>query len=531
MEKILRCFTTISALQCHLSQQLVRAVEANAEAPSVGFVPTMGALHIGHQSLIERARANNDIVVVSIFVNPLQFGPAEDLGNYPRPLDADKALCEAAGVDVLFMPTPDSLYGEAGRDPQHKLTQVIPPAAMMNCLCGKSRTGHFEGVATVVTKLLSIVRPTRAYFGEKDAQQLAIIRRLALELNLPGQIIGCPIVREPSGLAYSSRNAYLSTDERDQATALSQGLRLAAERFAQGDRNAEVLKTLVRDHVESQLGYSPEYVELVHPDSLESLETVEEIGLLAIAAQVGTARLIDNTVLAERKAIIAIDGPAGAGKSTVTRRIAQALGLRYLDTGAMYRALTWLVLDAGIDMADEAAVAELMGTSEIRFEFPELSQDDDAPQLTRVWVNGTEVTQAIREPHVSRNVSTVAAQRLVREHLVEQQRHYGVAGNIVAEGRDIGTTVFPDAELKIFLTATSVERARRRLADMEQQGQELPTLEALEKEISERDHKDSTREVSPLKKAEDAIEVLTDGLTIEQVTDKIVSLYGDEGYR
>jgi len=526
-----RCFTTIAALQCYLAERSLQAVSARAAAPAIGFVPTMGALHVGHQSLIERARTENDITVVSIFVNPLQFGPAEDLGNYPRPLDADKALCEAAGVDVLFLPTPDSLYGLAGQDPQHSLTQVIPPASMVNCLCGQSRLGHFEGVATVVTKLLSIVRPTRAYFGKKDAQQLAIIRRLQRDLNLPGQIIGCPIVRESSGLAYSSRNAYLSVDERDRATALVQGLEAAQASFSRGERSAQVLKDLVRSQATKQLGYEPEYVELVHPNSLESLETVEETGLLAIAAQVGTARLIDNTVLAQRKAIIAIDGPAGAGKSTVTRRIAQALGLRYLDTGAMYRALTWLVLDAGIDMADEAAVAELMDTSKIRFEFPELSQDGESSQLTRVWANDTEVTQAIREPQVSRNVSAIAAQRLVREHLVEQQRQYGSEGNIVAEGRDIGTTVFPDAELKVFLTASSAERARRRLADMEQQGQALPALTDLEQEIAERDRKDSTREVSPLKKADDAVEVLTDGLTIEQVTDQIVLLYKSLGDR
>lgn len=526
----MRCFTTIAALQCYLATA-TQAEAAQRHRATIGFVPTMGALHEGHQSLIDRARAENDIVVVSIFVNPLQFGPAEDLGNYPRPLDADKALCAAAGVDLLFMPTPQSLYGEAGHDPQRSLTQVIPPPAMTAVLCGQSRPGHFEGVATVVTKLLSIVRPHRAYFGQKDAQQLAIIRRLAQDLNLPGQILGCPIVREASGLAYSSRNAYLSTDERNQATVLCRSLALALAKFCQGERDAGRLKAIARSLIQSAPGVRLEYVELVHPDRLTPLETVEETGLLAIAAQVGPARLIDNLLLTQRQAIIAIDGPAGAGKSTVTRRIAQALGLRYLDTGAMYRALTWLVLDAGIDRADEAAVAELMGSSEIRFEFPQLSQDDAHPQLTRVWVKGKEVSQAIRTPEVSRHVSAIAAQRLVREHLVEQQRRYGSEGNIVAEGRDIGTTVFPQAELKIFLTATHGERARRRLADMAEQGQVLPSLAELEAQIAERDRQDSSRAVSPLKKADDAIEVLTDGLTIDQVTDQIVTLYRALGDR
>lgn len=518
-ELIVHCFTTPVALQCHLASRL-------RPGSSVGFVPTMGALHRGHQSLMGRARTENSLVVVSIFVNPLQFGPAEDLGNYPRPLDADKALCAIAGVDILFVPTPQSLYGPSGDDPLRQLTQVRPPLAMTAGLCGRSRPGHFEGVATVVAKLLNIVRPDRSYFGQKDAQQLAIIRRLALDLNLPGEIIGCPIVREASGLAFSSRNAYLSSDERDQASVLFQGLSQAEQTFHQGEQRAEPLKSAVIARVQSAPKVRLEYVELVDPISLEPLDKIEEVGLLAIAAQVGTARLIDNVLLSQPRSIIAIDGPAGAGKSTVTRQIASLLGLRYLDTGAMYRTLTWLVLEAGIELNDEAAVAELMATSDLHFDFPRLvhGATSDEP-LTRVWVNSQEVTQEIRSPRVSQHVSAIAAQRRVREHLVEQQRRYGREGNIVAEGRDIGTTVFPEAELKIFLTATNHERAKRRLADLAQQGQALPTLTDLEQQIAERDRQDSTRAVSPLKKAEDAIEILTDGLTIEQVTERIVSLY------
>mgnify|MGYP001791150550 CR=1 FL=1 len=191
----MRVLKTVEALTCWRAQTV----------GAVALVPTMGALHEGHLSLISRARRANDRVVVSIFVNPLQFGPNEDLDRYPRTLAADVAQCEAAGVDVIFAPTVAGLYGTTPADQQ---VTVVPPPDMVNQLCGRSRPGHFEGVATVVTKLLNLVRPHRAYFGQKDAQQLAIIRRLVKDLNLPGQVIGCAIVRSQSGLALSSRNRY-----------------------------------------------------------------------------------------------------------------------------------------------------------------------------------------------------------------------------------------------------------------------------------------------------------------------------------
>ncbi|NJM58181.1 MAG: pantoate--beta-alanine ligase [Synechococcales cyanobacterium RU_4_20] len=519
--------------------------------PALASCRRWGLCIWGHQSLIARARRENAVVVVSIFINPLQFGPQEDLANYPRPLDADRALCAAAGVDILFLPTVEMMYGAADRTNSAGLTQVVPPAGLTQHLCGRSRPGHFQGVATVVTKLLNIVRPSRTYFGQKDAQQLAIIRRLAADLNLPGEIISCPIVRAANGLAFSSRNAYLSAQEQQRATALSRGLQKAQELFENGGRCCAALVAIVRSEL-AAAGLEAEYIELVDPTTLQPMQTIQEVGLLAIAAQVGTARLIDNALLSQRQAIVAMDGPAGAGKSTVTRRVAQALGLRYLDTGAMYRALTWLVLDVGLDLTDEAAVAELMATCPIRFEFPQLQPGTDpATQVTRVWVSQTagsfqgdrevkcevertvertverEITQQIRTPQVSQSVSTIAAQPLVRQHLVEQQRLYGRQGGIVAEGRDIGTTVFPTAELKIFLTASIAERARRRQHDLAQQGQTSPSLDELQQQIAERDHKDSTRAISPLQQAADAIEVLTDGLTIEAVTEKIVRLYRD----
>jgi pantoate ligase/cytidylate kinase len=250
------------------------------------------------------------------------------------------------------------------------------------------------------------------------------------------------------------------------------------------------------------------------------LEQVEDSGLLAIAARFGSTRLIDNIVLRYRKPIVAIDGPAGAGKSTVTRQVAQMLGLMHLDTGAMYRALTWRVLEAGIALDDEPAIAELASHSQIY-----LTTDNVADTAVRVLIDGEDVTQAIRTQEVTKNVSAIAAVPAVRCELVKQQQRWGCKGGIVAEGRDIGTHVFPDAELKIFLTASVQERARRRHQDLKDQKQDEVSLEQLERDIQQRDIRDSTRVLAPLRKAADAIELNTDGLSIAQVTERIVSLY------
>jgi len=216
----------------------------------------------------------------------------------------------------------------------------------------------------------------------------------------------------------------------------------------------------------------------------------------------------------QRAPIIAIDGPAGAGKSSVTRAVAETLGLLYLDTGAMYRALTWLVMDAGLDIQDEAAIATVIqGCC--------LDLQPEAQGVCRVVMNGTDITQAIRTPEVTANVSAIAAQAAVRQQLVAQQREFGQRGGLVAEGRDMGTCVFPHAEVKIFLTATVAERARRRKRDLEAQGYTVD-LQQLEAEIADRDYQDSHREISPLQQAEDAIELITDGLSIETVINKII---------
>jgi pantoate ligase/cytidylate kinase len=242
--------------------------------------------------------------------------------------------------------------------------------------------------------------------------------------------------------------------------------------------------------------------------------------MLAIAARLGSTRLIDNTILRDRQPIIAIDGPAGAGKSTVARQVAAKLGLVYLDTGAMYRAVTWLVLHEGIAIDDECAIAELVSRCVI-----ELAPGQDLQSPVQVWINGHNVTQVIRSTEVTSKVSAIAAQSAVRQALVKQQQSWGKKGGLVAEGRDIGSHVFPDAEVKIFLTASVKERARRRLQDFQKQGQSEVSLEQLEKDIAERDWKDSTRKVSPLKKAPDAVEISTDGLSVTEVTEKIADYY------
>lgn len=538
----MRLLTTVTALRCYLNQ---RRWESNLKLsdellfddqttwyPSeIGLVPTMGGLHQGHLSLIEKARQENSTVIVSIFVNPLQFGPKEDYQRYPRTLEQDQELCVKAGVDAIFAPTPEEMGIPQKNIQETQVTQVIPPSGMISSLCGRYRPGHFQGVATIVTKLFNLVQPDRAYFGQKDGQQLAIIKRLVADLNLPVEIVACPTVREASGLALSSRNQYLTATEKEQATVLYKGLQQAVAAFRAGDRNSSQLIALVWQEIAKISTIYVEYIELVEPNTLMFLATVEEEGMLAIAARLGSTRLIDNTILCDvydglRQPIIAIDGPAGAGKSTVARQVATQLGLVYLDTGAMYRAITWLVLQKGIAVDDECAIAELVNQCKI-----ELTPSHNLETPVRVWINDTDVTQEIRTIEVTSQVSAIAAQSAVRKALVKQQQNWGKRGGLVAEGRDIGTHVFPDAEVKIFLTASVGERARRRQQDFTKQGQPEVSLEQLERDIAERDYKDSTRKISPLQKAADAVEVETDGLTPSEVAMQIVNYYQKNGFK
>lgn len=509
----MRLFKTVAGLHFSLANQ--------RKNKKIGLVPTMGALHAGHLSLIERAVAENDFVVVSIFVNPLQFGPKEDLQKYPQQLERDRQLCEQADVDIIFAPTVEEmgLSPSQGNASISIATQVVPPESMTSVMCGCYRPGHFQGVATIVTKLLNIVAPTNAYFGEKDAQQLAIIRQLVKDLNIDVEIKGCPTVREASGLAYSSRNQYLTSTEKEQASSISRSLQAAQKAFKRGERETNSLLDIVKQELEKTPEVKIQYVELVHPQTLGRIEKIEEAGLLAIAAYMGSTRLIDNIILRHRRPIIAIDGPAGAGKSTVTRRVAQILNLLHLDTGAMYRAIAYLVMQKGIALDEEGAIAELV--NQVSLELIPASP----PAPTLVKIDGEDVTEVIRTPEVTANVSEIAAKASVRQALVKQQHRYGKMGGIVAEGRDIGTAVFPDAELKIFLTASVEERARRRWQDFKEQGREEISLEQLEQDIEKRDYLDSHRQIAPLQQAVDAIKIDTDYLSIEEVTQQIVRLY------
>ena len=508
---------TISQLRSHL--QAYR----QADSGKIALVPTMGALHQGHLSLIKKAIAENSFVVVSIFVNPLQFAPTEDLRDYPQQLEQDLNLCESMGVNLVFAPSPEEMNSQGDTNSLNFATKVMPPLDMTGVLCGKYRPEHFTGVATVVTKLFNIVQPNRAYFGQKDAQQLAIIRRLVTDLNIPVKIVPCPIIRETSGLALSSRNQYLTESEKTQAAQIYRSLQRAKSTFLQGERNTTILINLVKQELKHAPEVTIQYVELVDPLSLKSIDQIDSAGLLAIAAYVGSTRLIDNIVLQKRQPIIAIDGPAGAGKSTVTRSLAHQLGLLYLDTGAMYRAVTWLAMSSGIAIDDHQAIANLIQDLNLKLTSPDSS---DLP--TVVHVNGQEVTSAIRTPEVTANVSAIAAQAAVREKLVQMQQQWGEQGGLIAEGRDIGTNVFPNAELKIFLTATPGERARRRLQDLKAQGRGNIDVKQLEQDIQQRDEQDSNRAIAPLKKADDAVELITDNLAINEVISKIVELYNQK---
>lgn len=265
--------------------------ELRASGKSIGMVPTMGCLHEGHKSLIDKAVANNDIVVVSIFVNPTQFGPDEDYDKYPRDLKADASLCESAGVDYVFTPEAEQMY------PDGYSTFVVPSEKMTDIMCGKSRPGHFRGVCTVLTKLFTIVGPTRAYFGEKDIQQLAIVKRMVKDFNLPLEIIGCPIVREEDGLAKSSRNMYLSPKEREAATILRKSLLSAKDMVEGGEKSPEKIYNKVIEVIKSEELARVDYVELVDFDTFDRIDTLAETNLIAIAVYIGNTRLIDNIVI------------------------------------------------------------------------------------------------------------------------------------------------------------------------------------------------------------------------------------------
>ena len=275
----------------------LRQKRAEWKGLKVGIVPTMGALHEGHLSLIKKAKETCDKVVVSVFVNPIQFGPSEDFDKYPRTLDKDMELCNSVGVDLVFAPTPKEMYGEGNRLSNDTLTYVCPPFFYVNKLCGKTRVGHFDGVCTVVLKLFNIVQPDYGFFGQKDAQQVIIIKKMVKDLNVPIEIIQCPIVREESGLALSSRNKYLSEEGKKDALVLSQILKNIKACFQKGITDVSALKETAYSYLTDK--HDMEYLEILDKNTLEEKPNADKDSIALIACRVEGVRLIDNIYLGE----------------------------------------------------------------------------------------------------------------------------------------------------------------------------------------------------------------------------------------
>lgn len=268
----------------------IQIKEWKKQGLTIGFVPTMGYLHEGHASLMQRARKDCDKVVTSIFVNPMQFGVNEDLDSYPRDLEADAKLCESLGVDLIFHPEVEEMY-------KKEFCSFVDMDGLTKELCGKSRPIHFRGVCTVVSKLFHIITPDQAFFGQKDAQQLAVIRRMVKDLNMDIEIVGCPIIREADGLAKSSRNTYLNKEERKAALILSQTINLGEQFVKDGERDAKKLVEFMKTNLAKEPMARIDYVEAVNMDTIEKIEKIEGTVLVAMAVYIGTTRLIDNFIV------------------------------------------------------------------------------------------------------------------------------------------------------------------------------------------------------------------------------------------
>ena len=269
--------------------------EWKKENLTIGLVPTMGALHNGHASLIKKSKEMCEKVVVSVFVNPIQFGPNEDFDKYPRTLENDKKICDELGADIVFAPSPREMYGDNIKLSNTDLTFVCPPYNLVDCMCGKARPGHFDGVATVVTKLFNIVTPDYAFFGLKDAQQLYIIKKMVKDLNMNLTIVPCPIVREDDGLALSSRNTYLSQEERKKALTLSKALKQLEQTYKQGITDVNILFDTALSVIDKNIEL--EYIEFRDFETFEKVANAKSNTLVALAAKVGRTRLIDNVIL------------------------------------------------------------------------------------------------------------------------------------------------------------------------------------------------------------------------------------------
>ncbi|WP_288262688.1 bifunctional pantoate--beta-alanine ligase/(d)CMP kinase [uncultured Prochlorococcus sp.] len=485
----------------------------NNISSDINFIPTMGNLHNGHIKLISTAKDDNSNVnLVSIFVNPLQFDNKSDLENYPQTIDNDIKISFANGADAIFIPSTEDIY-----PPNNKNIKFIKASLeLSSALCGLNRIGHFDGVCTVIYRLLNLIKPKNLYLGEKDWQQLLILRNLILTKKLNVAIKSIPTQRDFDGIPLSSRNVNLSKNERELIRVFSNELLLAKKIFQQEKKVnlKEIIKKLSAKKI------SIEYLEHLHPYTLQQSSVEDNISILAGAIRCGETRLIDHIFLMRRRPIIAIDGPAGSGKSTVTKLIAKKLKLLYLDTGAMYRALSWLLKKENIDYQKEKKLQNILKGISIMFKSNGNANQD-------VFINNYCVTNEIRSQEISSIVSKISSIKEVRKFLVEEQRKIGESGGLVAEGRDIGTTVFPDAELKVFLTASIDERAKRRKSDKKSEDSQKMDLNKLKELIKRRDFEDSNREISPLKKANDAIEIITDKYSIDEVVDKIIDLYNE----
>jgi pantoate--beta-alanine ligase len=285
----MKVITTIKEMQAE-----IKKLKSNSK--SIGFVPTMGFLHEGHLTLLNKARLENDSVVLSIFVNPLQFGPTEDFTTYPRDFSRDQSLAECEGVDIIFYPSEEEMY-------PHSSSVRVVVQERMDVLCGKSRPGHFDGVATVITKLFNIVMPTRAYFGIKDAQQVAVVEGLISDFNFPIELTPVDIVREEDGLAKSSRNVNLLPEERSQAVVLYKSLTAAKKAIERGERNPQTIKAQVSDMIGSETHGQIDYVEIYSYPQLKEIEHLEGTCIIAVAVKVSKVRLIDNIILNVRQEI------------------------------------------------------------------------------------------------------------------------------------------------------------------------------------------------------------------------------------
>ncbi len=479
----------------------------------INFIPTMGNLHNGHQKLIATAKSDNsNFNLVSIFINPLQFDNKSDLENYPKSIDNDIKISFSNGADAIFIPSTEDIYPPNNKN----ITFLKASVELSSALCGLNRIGHFDGVCTVVYRLLNLIKPKNLYLGEKDWQQLLILKNLVLTKELNIAIQSIPTQRDFDGIPLSSRNIHLSKNERKLIRFFSNQLLIAKNNFSQEKKInlKEIIKKLSAEKI------SIEYLEHLNPYTLQNVEAEDNISILAGAIRCGETRLIDHVFLMKRSPIIAIDGPAGSGKSTVTKLIAKKLKLLYLDTGAMYRALSWLLIKENIDYKKEKKLNNILKDISIVFKSNANSHQD-------VFINNYCVTEEIRSQEISSIVSKISSIKEVRKFLVEEQRKLGESGGLVAEGRDIGTTVFPDAELKIFLTASIDERAKRRKSDKKSKDSQDIELNKLKELIKKRDFEDSNREISPLIKANDAIEIITDGYSINEVVEKIIDLYND----